>query len=57
LIGSLYLAIIMDRYRRPKTALAIYMRGGLYIAIIMDRYGVTKTALTMASMEASTLPL
>jgi hypothetical protein len=43
--GSLYLAILIDLYGRPKTALNIALNGGLYIAIIMDLYGRTKTAL------------
>jgi hypothetical protein len=45
--GGLYLAIIMDRYGGPLTALTIALPGGLYLAIIMDRYGRPQTALTI----------
>jgi hypothetical protein len=51
--GGLYLAIIMDRYRRPQTSFTIVLPGGLYLAIIMDRYVVHKPALTIAFLEAS----
>jgi hypothetical protein len=33
--GGLYLAIIMDRYYGPHTALTITMHGGFYLAIII----------------------
>jgi hypothetical protein len=38
LLGDLYLAIIMDRYEGPQTALTIVLHGDLYLAITMDRY-------------------
>jgi hypothetical protein len=36
--GGLYLAIIMNRYEVPLTALTIALHVGLYLAIIMDGY-------------------
>jgi hypothetical protein len=42
------LAIIMDRYGGPHSALTIALNGGLYLAIITDRYRGPHTALTIA---------
>jgi hypothetical protein len=44
---SLFLAVIVDRYRRPQTALTIGLRAYINIAIIMDLYGGPQTALTI----------
>jgi hypothetical protein len=38
LLGVIYLGIIMDSYREPKTTLTIALHGDFYIAIVMDRY-------------------
>jgi hypothetical protein len=48
LLGGLKLAIIMDPYVGPETALTIALHVGLYLAIIMDRYGGPHTTLTIA---------
>jgi hypothetical protein len=45
---GLYIAIIMDRYGGPHSALTIACLGGLYLAIIIDRNGGLHTALTVA---------
>jgi hypothetical protein len=54
LLGGLYIAIIMDRYGEPHTALTIALLEELYLAIIMDCYGGPQTLLTIALLEAST---
>jgi hypothetical protein len=38
LLRVIYIAIVMDSYRGPKTTLTIALHGDFYIAIIMDRY-------------------
>jgi hypothetical protein len=48
LLRGLYLAIIMDRYDGPQSALTIALLRGLYLAIIMDRYEGHQSALTIA---------
>jgi hypothetical protein len=44
LLRGLYLAIIMDRYEGPQSALTIALLRGLYLAIIMDRLEVPQSA-------------
>jgi hypothetical protein len=45
---GLCLAIIMDRYEGPHTALNIALNRGLCLAIIIDPYNGPKTSLTIA---------
>jgi hypothetical protein len=54
LLVGLYLAILMERYGGPQTALIIALLGGLYIDIIMNRYGGPHIALTIACLVATT---